>query len=39
VGNLAYVKNTIKKMADNFFDFMFNLIYGKKVRTEQLTFY
>ncbi len=28
--------NPIKKLAGNFFDFMFNRIYGKKVRTEQV---
>jgi hypothetical protein len=28
--------NPIKKLAGNFFDFMFTRIYGKKVRTEQV---
>jgi multimeric flavodoxin WrbA len=28
--------NPIKKLAGNFFDFMFTWIYGKKVRTEQV---
>ena len=28
--------NPIKKLAGNFFDYMFTLIYGKKVRTEQV---